>query len=144
MCQRSSMTLVYLLDINKHHKASLELILDDTEMPFSSEQRRIIGSIARYHRRGGPKNNHYNLACLDKETKQKIAVLSSILRVADALDYTHQSIVSQVIAKDEANSISIECVVNADPIEEQQAVDKKKDLLEEVFAKKLVLTWKKK
>ena len=111
---------------------------------FSSEQRRIIGSIARYHRRGGPKNKHYNLACLDKETKQKIAVLSSILRVADALDYTHQSIVSQVIAKDEANSINIECMVNADPIQEEQAVNKKKDLFEEVFAKKLVLTWKKK
>lgn len=130
-------------DVTKHHKASLELILDDIEMPFSSEQRRIIGSIARYHRRGCPKNKHYNLACLDKETKQKIAVLSSILRVADALDYTHQSIVSQVIAKDEANSISIECMVNADPIQEEQAINKKKDLFEEVFAKKLVLTWKK-
>ena len=130
-------------DVTKHHKASLELILDDIEMPFSSEQRRIIGSIARYHRRGGPKNKHYNLTCLDKETKQKIAVLSSILRVADALDYTHQSIVSQVIAKEEANSINIECMVNADQIQEEQAFNKKKDLFEEVFAKKLVLTWKK-
>jgi hypothetical protein len=71
-------------------------------------------------------------------------MLSSLLRVADALDYTHQSIVNKVIAQEEANHISIECVVNADAMEEQQAVDKKKDLLEKVFAKKLVLTWKKK
>jgi hypothetical protein len=128
--------------VTKHHKTSLELILDDPEMPFSSKQRQIIGSIARYHRRGGPKNAHYNLAYLDKQTKRKIAMLSSILRVADGLDYTHQSIVSQVIAKDEANSINIVCVINADPIEEQQAFEKKKDLFEEVFGKKLVLTWK--
>jgi putative phosphoesterase len=129
---------------NNHNKNSLKLILDDAEMPFSSEEKRIIGSIARYHRKGGPKENHYNLACLGKEIKLKIKILSSILRVADALDFTHQSIVDQVIAKAGPKKINIECVINANPTEEKQVVDKKKDLLEEVFEKKLVLTWKKK
>ncbi len=115
--------------VTKHHKTSLELILDDPEMPFSSKQRRIIGSIARYHRRGGPKNTHYNLACLGKQTKRKIAILSSILRVADGLDYTHQSIVSQVIAKDEANSINIVCVIQCRPNRRTASVRQEKRLI---------------
>jgi exopolyphosphatase/guanosine-5'-triphosphate,3'-diphosphate pyrophosphatase len=129
---------------NKHNKNSLKLILDDPEMPFSSEEKRIIGSIARYHRNGVPKENHYNLACLDKEIKLKIKILSGILRVADALDFTHHSIVEQVTASADAKKINIECVVNDSPTEEEKAVDKKKELLEELFGKKLVLTWRKK
>lgn len=129
---------------NNHHKNTLELILDDVEMPFSSAKRRIVGSIARYHRKGLPKEKHYNLACLGKETKLSIMKLSSLLRVADALDFKHQSIVDQVMAKAGTKKINIECVVYANPTEEKQAVDKKKDLLEALFNKKLVLTWKKK
>ena len=90
------MILVYLLDTGNHNKNSLKLILDDTQLPFSSVDRRIIGSIARYHRKGFPKEKHYNLAGLSKETKLKVKILSSILRVADGLDFTHQSIVDQI------------------------------------------------
>ena len=128
---------------NNHHKNSLKLILDDTEMPFSSEEKRIIGSIARYHRNGLPKEKHYNLACLCDETILKVKALSSLLRVADALDFTHQSIVDQVKANAGAKKINIECLVRASPTQEEQAVDKKKDLLEEMFGRKLVLIWKK-
>jgi putative phosphoesterase len=129
---------------NNHNQNSLELILDDTEMPFSSEKKRIIGSIARYHRKGLPKEKHYNLACLNKETRLNIEKLSSLLRVADALDFKHQSIVDQVRAKAGTKKITIECVVHASPTEEKLAVDKKKDLLEALFDKKLVVRWKKK
>jgi putative phosphoesterase len=129
---------------NNHQKNSLGIILDDNEMPFSSEEKRIIGSITRYHRKGLPKEKHYNLACLGKETKLKIKTLSSLLRVADALDFKHQSIVDQLIAKSGSKKIDIECMVHASPTEEMLAVEKKKDLLEAVFDKKLVLTWKKK
>jgi putative phosphoesterase len=125
-----------------HHKNSLELILDDKEMPFSSQEKRVIGSIARYHRKGGPKEKHYNLAGMSKETKLKIKILASLLRVADALDFTHQTIVGQVRAEAGATNISVECVVHASPTEEKLAVSKKKDLFEELFGKKMVLTWK--
>ena len=51
-----------------HHKESAKLILNDTLLPFTSQERRIVASIARYHRKGLPKPKHYNLATLDRAT----------------------------------------------------------------------------
>jgi exopolyphosphatase/guanosine-5'-triphosphate,3'-diphosphate pyrophosphatase len=131
-------------DTNNHNKTSLKLILDDTQLPFSSAEKRIIGSIARYHRKGFPKEKHYNLARLSKETKLKIKILSCILRLADGFDFTHQSIVDHIEVKVDTKEIRIECGIHANPSAEEEAVNKKKDLLEKVFGRKLVLMWRKK
>ena len=74
-----------------HHKESAKLILNDTQLPFSSRERRIVASIARYHRKGLPKQKHYNLRSLDRHTINTIRILAGLLRVADSLDYAHQS-----------------------------------------------------
>jgi putative phosphoesterase len=126
-----------------HHKKSAKLILNDTQLPFTSQERRIIASIARYHRKALPKQSHYNLKTLDRVTIHKIKVLSSFLRVADSLDYTHQSIVEALNIKVGTKRITVECVSKTKSTLEEQAFNKKKDLFEKVFAKKLVLIWKK-
>jgi CHAD domain-containing protein len=131
------------VDTGDHNKNSLKLILDDTQLPFSSLERQIIGSIARYHRKGFPKEKHYNLAGLSKEIKFKISILSGILRVADGLDYTHQSLVEAIDVIVNSEKIGFECVVHSDPSAEEQMANSKKDLLEMVFGRKLVLTWRK-
>jgi putative phosphoesterase len=126
-----------------HHKTSLKLILNDTQLPFSSVQRCVVGSIARYHRKGFPKEKHYNLAALNPTVKRRIILLSSLLRVADALDFTHQSIVEKVEAKAGPKKVTLECVVRGDPTLEEQAVNKKKDMFEESFKRNLIVEWKK-
>ncbi len=128
----------------KHNKESAKIILHDTKLPFTSVERQIIASIARYHRNGLPKNRHYNLTALDKTTKQKIKILSGLLRVADALDYTHQSNVQSVEFKVGAKQIAVKCVTKTPSILEEQAFSKKKDLFENWSGKKLVLIWKQK
>ncbi|MGZ4850430.1 MAG: CHAD domain-containing protein [Candidatus Bathyarchaeia archaeon] len=125
-----------------HHKKSAKLILNDTQLPFTSQERRIVASIARYHRKGLPKQSHYNLSTLDRVTLQKIKILASLLRVADSLDYTHRSIIKTLNIKVETKRITTECVSEAKSVLEEQAFNKKKDLFEKVFAKKLVLLWK--
>jgi putative phosphoesterase len=124
-----------------HHKQSLKLILNDPDLAFSSEDRRAIASIARYHRKGLPKKSHYNLLSFDRETKNKVKVLASFLRVADGLDYTHESIVKNLNFKIAGNKITIECI-GEESLLEGQAFNKKKDLFEKVFARKLMLVWK--
>jgi putative phosphoesterase len=126
----------------KHHKKSAQLILNDTQLPFPSQDRRIIASIARYHRKALPKPKHYNLASLDRPTVQKICVLSSLLRVADSLDYTHQSIVKALGIKVGTKKVTVEYVSSTQLTLEEQAFNKKKDLFEKVFNRKLVLLWK--
>ncbi len=128
--------------ISGHHKESAKLILNDTKLPFTSEERRIIASIARYHRKGLPKKKHCNLASFDKAIISKIKILASLLRVADGLDYTHESIVKSINLKVGTKKITAGCVSKKQSVLEEQAFNKKKDLFEKVFAKNLVLVWK--
>ncbi len=125
-----------------HHKKSAKLILNDMKLPFTSKERRIIASIARYHRKGLPKQTHYNLGSLDCATIYKVKVLASLLRIADGLDYSHRSIVEVLIIKIGTKRIIVECMFKTKSILEEQAFNKKKDLFENVFAKKMVLIWK--
>jgi putative phosphoesterase len=125
-----------------HHRESAKLILNDTQLPFSSRERRIVASIARYHRKGLPKQKHYNLRSLDRNTVNTIKILASLLRVADSLDYEHQSNVKTLSFKVNTKKITVECLGETESILEEQAFNKKKDLFERVLAKKLVLSWK--
>jgi exopolyphosphatase/pppGpp-phosphohydrolase len=125
-----------------HHKKSAKLILNDTQLPFTSQERRIIASVARYHRKGLPKQTHYNLASFDRATIHKVKSLASLLRIADGLDYSHQSVVEVLIIKMATKRITVECMFKTKSMLEEQAFNKKKDLFEKVFAKKMVLVWK--
>jgi putative phosphoesterase len=125
-----------------HHKLSLTLILNDPALPFTQKERYIIGSIARYHRKAFPNVNHYNLKPLSETEREKVAVLSSILRVADALDYSHRSIVKKVNVRSFPNRIVLECPVSGRHYLEDQSVGKKKGLFEQVFKKDLAIAWK--
>jgi putative phosphoesterase len=125
-----------------HNKASLRVILDDVRLPFSSEDRLVIASIARYHRKGFPKKKHSNMASLNRVDVQKVAALSSLLRVADSLDYTHESNVKSLKFKVGFKRVTVKCITSSNLALEEQAFNTKKDLFEEVFKKKLVLLWK--
>jgi exopolyphosphatase/guanosine-5'-triphosphate,3'-diphosphate pyrophosphatase len=126
----------------RHNKESAKIILHDTKLPFTSLERQIVASIARYHRKGLPKNRHYNLAALDQAIIQKVKVLSGMLRVADALDYTHQSNVENLELKVSSKKIIVTCFSKTQSILEEQAFNKKKDLFENFSGKQLVLRWK--
>jgi len=126
-----------------HHKETAKLILNDTHLSFTSTERRIVASIARYHRKGLPKQKHSNLKSLDRRTVRTIKILASLLRVADSLDYTHQSNVKALNFKIGTKKIAVQCFCETESILEQQAFNKKKDLFERVLAKKLVPVWKK-
>ena len=125
-----------------HHKKSMKIILNDTRLPFASNERRIIASIARYHRKGLPKRKHYNLATLNRKTIAKVLVLSSLLRIADALDYSHQSVIKCVEVKCSPKQVNVEYVAASQSPLEEEAFNKKKELFENVFKKQLVLGWK--
>src|SRR5208283_895590 len=104
--------------------------------------RYIIGSIARYHRKALPSKKHFNLKPVNQIENEKISILSSILRVADALDYSYKSVVQRVNVKSFPNHIVLECVASGDHNLEEKSAMKKKDLFEKVFESELTLEWK--
>jgi exopolyphosphatase/guanosine-5'-triphosphate,3'-diphosphate pyrophosphatase len=124
-----------------HNKASLRLILDDQDLPLSSTERLIIGSIARYHRKGPPKKRHANFGRLSKEDREVVTKLSAILRVADGMDYGHSSVVRSITAVIGGRTVVLSLTARRNHSLEDQQVAKKKDLFERVFRRKLKLEW---
>jgi hypothetical protein len=62
--------------------------------------------------------------------------------VADSLDYTHESNVKTLNFKVGTKKITAICACETESMLEQQAFNKKKDLFERTFGKKLALAWK--
>jgi CHAD domain-containing protein len=124
-----------------HHKTALRLTLESPRLPWDERLRRVVGSIARYHRKALPSDAHEHFAVLAAADRAAVRTLAAILRVADALDYSHAGVVDDVACRVTAQRISIRCTV-ARPadIECQRAVEKG-DLMTEVFARELRVTW---
>jgi CHAD domain-containing protein len=118
---------------SQHHKTSLRLILDSPLLPLSPRQRLLVASVARYHRRALPSNTHKHFAALDASDKQCVRVLAGILRVADGLDRTHQSLVSDLTCDVAPEQIVIRCTTSGDTAEEYRTARDKGRLFEAVF-----------
>jgi len=125
----------------EHHKSSMRLILNDKQFPFTSDERYIIGSIARYHRKSLPKNSHFHFAAISQDNKPKVRVLASILRIADGMDASHSSVVTNIDLKINSDSVILNCLVSNNTGLEQESILKKKDLFESTIGKKLIVKW---
>ena len=124
-----------------HHKSSLRIILQTPMLPFTNRERLTIGSIARYHRKALPEERHDHYNALSFHDRQVVKMLSAILRVADGLDTTHQSLVKKVAVKVTTRKIDINCLVALPITEEPKMTLKKADLMELVFNKRVSVTW---
>jgi exopolyphosphatase/guanosine-5'-triphosphate,3'-diphosphate pyrophosphatase len=124
-----------------HHKSSLRIILQTPMLPFTNRERLAIGSIARYHRKSLPDDRHDHYNALSFHDRQVVKILSAMLRVADGLDTTHQSLVKNVSVKVTTRKIDIICLVALPITEEPKMTLKKADLMELVFNKRVSVTW---
>ena len=125
-----------------YQKSSLRLILNDLELPFTIKDRYMIGSIARYHRKAMPDANNFNLALLSEVERQKVIALSSILRIAEALNCSRECIVGKIVVRLLPSQMVLECETRGDPLSADQALKRMKVLFEKTFRRDLVVVWK--
>ena len=123
----------------KHHLAALRIILNTPLLTFNTQERLIIGSIARYHRKARPKKKHDHFSALKSDQQSIVRTLAAILRVADGLDRTHRSLVDDLACEITAEQIIVRCIVRGPAEAERQAALKKGQVLERVFRKELVI-----
>ena len=122
-----------------HHKSARDIILADTTVPFEPHERRIVAAVARYHRKALPQDHHQEYICLSAADQQRICMLAGLLRLADGLDRSHESLISELSCEVSAESIVV-CCSAAGPAEaERLAAARKADLLETAFGRKVEL-----
>jgi exopolyphosphatase/pppGpp-phosphohydrolase len=133
-----------MIETRRHHKHSFRLIKEARLPDFTEEERYEIACIARYHRRALPSKDHEEYAALDRIARKRVSILSALLRVADALDYSHDGrvldLAADVALSDEATwAILLRSRPLADLDEEIAQAYEKADLFEKVFKRKLRL-----
>jgi len=125
-----------------HHKTALRIILKTPLLPFNHRERLLIGSIARYHRRATPKEKHDHYIALTPEDRERVRVLAGILRVADALDYSHESLVQDIQAEIKDSAVHLTFIAKDKEDGEWKQVQRKSDLLQELLEGQLSMEWK--
>ena len=125
-----------------HHKESLKIVMRSPLLAFDRQTRRIIGSVARYHTKAAPSKKHGHFVRLEAEQRRVVVLLSAILRLADALDRTHRTLVHQLWCEVNGQQIIVWCVLRGDPKHHRtlyrRALEKGK-LLEKVYKRDLVI-----
>jgi len=122
-----------------HHKTALRIILKTKLLPFDNRERLLIGSIARYHRGALPKKKHDHFATLKLSERQIVSVLAAILRVADGLDRSHQSLIQDLSCEVTPEQILVRCSALRPAELEREIAMRKGQLMEKVFKRNLVI-----
>lgn len=124
----------YHISHSKHHKHSYYLIRNAEMLGFNDREIEIIANIARYHRKSHPKPSHYTFNKLNEDDKKLVKLLAGILRIADGLDRSHDSLVKGVDVSLNKSKMEIKLIIKKDasPDLELWGADRKKALFEEM------------
>jgi exopolyphosphatase/guanosine-5'-triphosphate,3'-diphosphate pyrophosphatase len=125
----------YLINFEGHHKHSYHLIVNSELPGFERRQLQILANVARYHRGTRPKRRHENFSELSPEDQQRVCKLAAILRLALALDRTHQQNVAEVKARVRDDIVRIVIQSQGDTDVDLWAAERKTDLFEKVFGR---------
>ncbi len=79
----------HALNHQRHHKHTHYLILNADLPGLSDRERRLVACIARFHRRSPPQPKHEALEGLSATEIRIVRKASTLLRIADSLDASH-------------------------------------------------------
>ncbi len=123
----------YHIADESHHKHTLYLIENSELTGFSEAERAVIANIARYHRGSLPKERHPEYAALNEADRESVCRLGAIVRIADALDRSHDCRVSEVNSSRDDDGIHIELKSALDVENELLEAERKSDMFEHGF-----------
>jgi exopolyphosphatase / guanosine-5'-triphosphate,3'-diphosphate pyrophosphatase len=129
----------YHIANDSHHKHSLYLIANSELTGFSESERAVIANIARYHRGPLPKDRHPEFAVLNTADRETVCRLGGIVRLADALDRSHDSRVYDLDCQLNG-SVNLQLRSTLDCENELLEAERKKDLFEQAFQRSLNLS----
>lgn len=123
----------YAINHEQHHRHSQYIILHSEITGLTDRERSIVANVSRYHRKAMPKASHEHFAALSVGDQDIVWKLGSILRLADALDRSHSSIVSKIQVVIRPGSLRLDLEAIREPSHELIAVARKKDMFESYF-----------
>lgn len=127
----------YHISHDSHQKHALYLIANSELTGFSEAERAVIANIARYHRGSIPRQRHTEYSALNAADQETVSKLGGIVRLADALDRSHDSRIQELKCEVGTGTFHIELSSNADCSNELVELNRKRDLFEHAFDRSL-------
>jgi len=125
----------YYVSAAGHHRHTLMMILTEPLIPFPRDEVKIIANVARYHRKALPTPEHTIYGTLKEEDRLRVNYLAALLRVADALDRSHRSLVKELTCDVTEDTVICNVVAEEEMATEIDAVARRGDLFRAVFKK---------
>lgn len=116
-----------------HNLHSQYIINANNFFSLNAHEKKMVGHIARYHRLGVPDSSHFEFNQLGVQDRMTILKLSSFLRIADALDYSHQQNIKELRFVIGKKQVTIEAISSDFPFGEVNAFSSKKDFFEMMY-----------
>jgi exopolyphosphatase/guanosine-5'-triphosphate,3'-diphosphate pyrophosphatase len=116
-----------------HARHSAYLIENGDLRGFSPVEIQMLACLGRYHVRGRPRESFQAWDSLERKDRDRVNKMLALLRIADGLDASHDSVVGHVGV--ELSGAAVEMVVSArgDAELEQWMLQRKKMLFQELF-----------
>ncbi len=128
------------VSLSGHHKHSGYLIRNSEILGLDSRQLELVANIARYHRKAFPDlRKHEPFRALSDNAQAWVTKLAAILRVADALDHEHRSVVDDLKVAVHRRSVTIDLQSMGRCLLERWHLDEKGRLFEATFGRGIAL-----
>ncbi len=123
-----------------HHKHSQYIVSNSEIFGLHKDQLQIVSNVVRYHRKVTPQTSHTAFVSLSRTDRMTVLKLASILRIADALDRSHNQPVKRFSIEKEEEQLIIRCKYTGDISSEQTSMRTKSQMFEDVFGLRVILT----
>ncbi len=130
----------YHISHTAHHKHSYYLIRNGRLQGFTEQEIEILANIARYHRKGRPRKSHYTWKRLDPGDRPVVRRLAAMLRIANALDRTHYSVVDSIACRVLPDAVEMVVRTQRDAELELWTARHKSEMFEREFRRTLRFT----
>jgi len=128
------------IDHDRHNRHSYYLIKNAELLGFSPAEIEMIAQIARGHRKQAPNLDAPELRALSAGKRKIVRGLAALIRVADALDRSHFSVVKDLNVSYTPGRLIIAVAANGDkPDLELWTCERRTDLLAKLLERRVVL-----
>jgi exopolyphosphatase / guanosine-5'-triphosphate,3'-diphosphate pyrophosphatase len=129
----------HAVSVQAHHKHTYYLVANADLPGLSDHERELVALVARYHRRSLPSRDRLDLKDLSNGDLDTVRKLSAILRVADALDRSHNQPVRRLGTSTRGGTFRIAIAARGPLDLELWDAEREASLFRRVFRRRLVL-----
>lgn len=122
-----------------YHKHSLYLIANSEIFGLDATETALVARIARYHRRAAPRPTHEEFIDLSAADRIRVSKLAAILRVADALEFSHERGKLTLAFETQKEELIIHVRTRDDLTLAQRQMDARAGMFQTVFGLRVVL-----